>query len=112
LPRSLFGEFIVNPKNLFPSCGECNGHKLANPSSSEFLNLYLDQLPSKQYLFVDIEIDGRDMETTFYCDNRNKICDALFNTISNHYDKMHLFQRFTDNNDLVISPLIITGSLF
>jgi hypothetical protein len=109
LPQSEFPEYVVNPKNLFPSCTTCNGYKSdiwRTGGTRAFLNLYLDNLPKAQYLFVDVSIKGADIETKFYLDNQNGIDSVLFARIANHYDKLHLFKRFSDNSDLVITPLI------
>jgi 5-methylcytosine-specific restriction endonuclease McrA len=67
LPKGKFPEFVVNPKNLFPCCSTCNSYKndsIENKDNVGFLNLYLDELPQTQYLFVDILLD-KDNEIDF-----------------------------------------------
>jgi hypothetical protein len=99
LPKSTYPEFIVNPINLFPCCTTCNSHKLdviEDDSGQKFLNLYLDNLPRIQYLFVNISLDeNSDLDFTYYLENpENKIPFDFFSVIENHYNKLHLFERF------------------
>jgi hypothetical protein len=114
LPQSEFPEFIVNPKNLFPSCSKCNGHKSTawrNGFVGNFLNLYLDQLPQVQYLFVDLVVspDPNGLIETYY-DIRNTagIEPNFFNRIYSHYHRLQLRKRFSLNSDSVITDLIST----
>lgn len=106
--KSEFPEFSVHPKNLHPSCSVCNSYKGKNwreDSKILFLNLYLDNLPKEQYLFVDINIEDDVISPHFYINNSNKISADLFLKIYNHYEKLHLCKRFQDNSDTVITSL-------
>ncbi|WP_395053026.1 hypothetical protein [Flavobacterium sp.] len=109
LPKEEFSEFVVNPLNLFPSCSICNSYKgkfWNDKGRKIYLNLYLDRLPELQYLFVDIEFEKSTFGLKFYLDNRFGINPELFSLIESHYKKLHLLERFSDNGDKVISPLI------
>jgi hypothetical protein len=108
LPKDEFPEFVVNPKNLFQSCTQCNGHKndvWKEDSKRLFLNLYLDQLPIEQYLFVNLIIGADDVVTArFYLQNTGAITPDIFEIIETHYNKLYLLQRFSKNiNELVTS---------
>lgn len=108
IPKSEFSEFVVNPKNLFPSCTTCNSFKLTawrKNGKRIFLNLYIDTLPQVQYLFVNIKVKSEKIETTFYVENRSGIDSDLFTLIDTHYNKLELCPRFSGNNDSVITPL-------
>lgn len=108
LPEQKFTEYVVNPKNLFPSCTECNGYKSVNYQNDGkplFLNLYLDILPEVQYLFVDVTIINQNIETRFYLNNCTEIDDDFYRVIETHYTRLHLFKRFKENSDSVISEL-------
>ena len=108
LPKEEFAEYVVNPKNLFPSCTKCNSYKSRmwiQNGKRVFLNLYKDVLPEVQYLFVDIQVDGDDLNLIYSVSNVNGINTDLYNLIFNHYDKLHLCQRFKENSDVVISEL-------
>lgn len=104
-----FPEFSVHPKNLFPSCTKCNSYKgqeWREHGQIKYLNLYLDDLPEEQYLFVDVQVVNNDVVTTrFYLGNPNGIDPDLFARIQNHYDNLHLCERFTENADTVITSL-------
>lgn len=107
LPKDEFPEFSVHPKNLIPSCSKCNGKKSIiwrEGTNSIFLNLYLDELPDDQYLFVDINYN-MDLDFTFSVDNRNQIPPALFSIIESHYRRLDLTQRFKENSNKVVSEL-------
>ncbi len=108
VPQSEFPEFVVHPKNLFPSCTRCNGHKSniwRGHGNRVFLNLYLDQLPDLQYLFVAATVNPGDIDTTFTVSNPYGIDLPIYKKISFHYDKLQLCRRFSENTDKVITPL-------
>lgn len=110
LPKEEFAEFSVNPKNLFPSCTKCNSYKgdiWREHNKRVFLNLYLDELPNEQYLFVDIVVNSAEIDLTYKLDNINNIEDNLYNLIKNHYEKLYLCQRFKENSAEVVSELDI-----
>jgi hypothetical protein len=97
LGQAQFPEFCVHPHNLFPSCTECNNYKSASfvqNGSRRFLNLYCDELPTVQYLFLDIFINGNgDLDYKFIVENRNNIHAELFALIYNHFTELNLFKR-------------------
>lgn len=104
-----FPEFSVHPNNLFPSCTKCNSYKgqeWREHGQVTYLNLYLDNLPEDQYLFVDINVEDNDVILTeFYVENLNGINPVFFERIQNHYSNLHLCQRFQENADTVITSL-------
>jgi len=109
VPKDEFPEFVVNPKNLFPSCTNCNSRKgttWRENGKSVFLNLYTDVLPNKQYLFVDIQIENSELNLSYSLFNVNDEIDSeLFNLIKTHYDKLGLCQRFKENSDVIVAEL-------
>lgn len=99
LPKAGYPEFIVNPKNLFPCCTTCNSYKLdaiEGDSGQKFINLYLDELPKAQYLFIEIFIDENgDLDFKFSLKNeKGLISKDFFLILQNHYKKLHLLERF------------------
>lgn len=108
IPKDEFPEFCVNPKNLFPSCTKCNGHKSTVwkiNGASVFLNLYLDKLPEIQYLFCVPFIQNDTITVSFNVENRKGIEENLFNLIYNHYSRLYLPQRFRENSHDTIYEL-------
>lgn len=98
LPKTAYPAFAVNPLNLFPCCSKCNSYKLDSISSTtnqKFLNLYLDDLPKEQYLFVNIFLDNfKEINFKFFLRNlESKIEAKLFQVICNHYKNLHLLNR-------------------
>lgn len=109
LPKDIYAEFSVNPKNLFPSCTKCNSYKSKNWLKNNkrcFLNLYLDELPKAQYLFVNLVVTDEIIEIKFYLNNKNNIDKDLFSILHNHYYYLHLYERFKENSDSVVIELI------
>lgn len=108
LPKNEFSEFSVHPKNLFPSCSKCNEHKgqtWREGVNNLFLNLYLDDLPEEQFLFVDVIIDENVIEADFRLSNIYGISEDMFRLLSSHYERLHLCKRFKENSDSVIVVL-------
>ena len=111
LPQSEFAEFVDNPINLIPSCTECNGHKSSvwrKDGARLFLNLYIDDLPQVQFLFVKLTIaeDKRSVDAKFEVKNlEGKIGEDLFKKIAYHYGKLKLCERFREHREKVISSI-------
>lgn len=108
IPKEEYSEFVVHPKNLFPSCTQCNSYKSTNwrhDGNRLFLNLYLDKLPDEQYLFVDLHEKEGAIEVEFYLENSKGIDVELFQLIESHYNKLHLLSRFSVNSYSKIAEL-------
>ena len=106
--KNEFPEFSVHPKNLFPCCSMCNSKKGQVWRTSgvvSYLNLYLDELPREQYLFVNIAIKKDVITTEFYLDNVNGVEPLFFERIQRHYDNLDLCKRFQVNAHEIITTL-------
>ena len=115
LPKELFPEFVVNPKNLFPSCTICNGYKSTrwiNNGKRLFLNLYLDLQSPEQYLYANLIFDKDVVTALFFLKNNGGISDDDFEIIESHYSKLHLLERFCLSSNEVITSLENTISSF
>jgi hypothetical protein len=111
VPQGEFPEFIVHPKNLFCSCGDCNSRKSSiwrNADRRTTLNLYLDQLPNIQYLFARTEVSNTNIEVAFTLQNVNGVDNNLFSLIKEHYTRLDLFRRFEDGADSIITSFKTT----
>lgn len=96
LPKEMYPEFCINPLNLFPSCQTCNGHKSRSWTKSGkrlFLNLFLDDLPDEQYLFIDLRHGKDGIDFKFYLKFSKKIDNGLTDLIDSHYSLLHLPER-------------------
>ncbi|QEE50694.1 HNH endonuclease [Flavobacterium alkalisoli] len=109
LPKEVYSEFSVNPLNLFPTCSECNSYKNSqwqNAGIPYFLNLYLNNLPTVQYLFVDLNFNGNNVTTNFRLEPHISIAPQLWQIINSHYTRLHLLRRFVSEVDRVIPKLV------
>lgn len=106
LPKDLFPDFAVHPKNLVPSCTFCNGLKSKSwedKGKRLFINPYLDKLPIEQILFATIQVTNKtDLAIKFEVDNRNNIPAELYEIIAYHYSKLDLCSRFSDSCEVTI----------
>lgn len=108
MPKSLFPEFSANPLNLMQCCSICNQKKRdrwLNGVQPIFLNLYIDNLPSDQYLFVQITMDNGIPMFRFYLQKPGSIEPILFDRIESHYQALDLCKRFAKRTDNVISEI-------
>lgn len=108
VPKEEASEFSVHPKNLFPSCTECNDKKnkfWRDGGQFIFLNLYTFTLPNVQYLFPQINYTNGIPIVKFEILNSNNITQNVFDVIERHYDRLDLQSRFTLKSDEVISEL-------
>ena len=96
LPKSKYWEYVIHPLNLVPCCSDCN-RKLSSKEDSS-LNLYLDNLPTEQYLFVNItftdSIPNFDFELRNV--NNNTINAALYVKIKQHFASLGLLERMKE----------------
>ena len=87
------------------NCNSKKSNKWFADDNWDYINLYLDELPNKQFLFVDLAIDNKTLKVKFYIDNRNHIDENLFLKISNHYTKLDLCRRFEQYSNQEISEV-------
>ena len=117
IPKESYPEFVVHPKNLFPTCSQCNSYKSTKWMTGgifEFLNPYLHRLPPEQFLFANINYINDTFNVCFYLDNSNNMIPTyLFNVIQNHYRNLRLLERFKNESYKIISEFdnSIQGSL-
>lgn len=104
LGQSAFPEYSVHPKNLFPCCTYCNRKKSDNyvdeHGKRRFLNLFLDELPSSQYLHVEF---GQNWLPRFYLEQPEDVDDNTYSLIESHYSELDLLNRFRDSSHQIIS---------
>ncbi|MCF5843327.1 hypothetical protein [Aeromonas veronii] len=113
LGQAEYPEFAVHPYNLFPCCSVCNKKKsdrfLDENGANIFLNLYLDDLPSSQYLHVSFDDNWM---PEFRLEKPDDVSDALFNVIKSHYTQLDLLNRFKYKSNEIISCLKFTIKQF
>jgi len=116
LPKEDYPEFCALGLNLIPCCTTCNKKKdryWRESGKTGIINFYLDDLPSKQFLFADISLaDPATPSITFKIDNRNKITASIFEIIKKHFKRLELLVRYKDKSDTAISELERTLTTF
>lgn len=108
IPKNTFAELSDHPINLIPCCSECNSKKSTNwkeGNSRKYINFYIDDLPSTQYLYANIIIADSTLNVKFEIRNEGNINNILFTRIKNHYTDLELCERFALNSDNIISEL-------
>lgn len=111
LPKSIFDEYAVHPLNIIPCYSECNGHKgleWLKDDELKFLNLYQDDLPNEQYLFVELTVENGVIKTRFYVENKGHIDAGLYERIEDTYIQMKLCKRFKERCSDEITELALT----
>lgn len=91
LPGSKYWEYIIHPLNLIPCCSDCNRRLSAKEDAC--LNLYLDILPTEQYLFVNITFNNNIPDFNYYLQNINMIDTVIFSKIEQHFKSLSLLER-------------------
>ncbi|PVV50786.1 HNH endonuclease [Chryseobacterium sp. HMWF035] len=119
LPKERYPEFCVKSLNLIPCCPRCNQlkgeyWKDKNDNKRGIINLYLDSLPTEQYLFLDLHYNPilRVFGVSFYLDNTSNIDADFFSIIERHYTKLHLLKKYEDRFNHVYQKIYssFTGS--
>ncbi|MGM9762536.1 MAG: hypothetical protein ACI3ZQ_00740 [Candidatus Cryptobacteroides sp.] len=109
IPKTEFPEFSDNPKNLMQCCMTCNGKKSKiwrSETDRIFLNLFIDEIPTQQYLFVKGELIEGIPIFSFRLEQSAGIDNLLYRKIVSHYNGLDLLNRFAENSPDIIDELI------
>lgn len=108
IPKTEFPEFSDNPKNLMQCCMTCNGKKSKiwrTDTHRIFLNLFIDDIPNSQFLFVKGEIADEIPMFSFSLKQPKDMDDLLYEKIEGHYLGLDLLKRFAENSSDVVDEL-------
>lgn len=108
LPKEEYAEFVDHPKNLIPCCTTCNSKKnmyWKENGTFLFLNLYLDDIPEQQYLFLSVTQTESWPILNFSVKNENDIDEPIFNKILSHYSRLDLCRRFEEASGQYLSEI-------
>lgn len=97
LPQSVFPVLSDHPRNLIRCCHKCNGYKSSTwleNGKRKYLNLYIDEMPDVQMLFVTLGVDGTDITYEYYVDNPNGADADIYRMYGNTFMKLHLKERY------------------
>jgi hypothetical protein len=108
LPRSVFPEFTLYPKNLVPICKSCNGKKLASYQSNGdrlFLHLFSELRGITGLLQVAIVYDPR-VRISYTLVKPNAMSQAEFAVLGRHFDRLNLADRYARQASATVARLI------
>ena len=114
IPKEEYSEFSVLASNLVPVCSVCNKAKHENwrtitSSHRTFLHLYKDIIPNIQFLFGSLNYVNNLPQFTWRIDNINNLIPTpLFLTIEDHFNKLHLPDRYTKACNELLGEIELT----
>lgn len=99
LPKEDYPEYAINTLNLIPCCGTCNpskGQKVKDDTGRpQFINFYYHDIESQEFLVADISFDDKGKPIfTFHLNFQNVSDSTLKTAIENHYENLHLLERY------------------
>ena len=107
LPKSIFPEYTLYPKNLVPICKVCNGKKQARyelNGSRLFLHLFSELDGAQSLLRVSVQYSPR--IRVLYSINNPGLPTDQFAVLERHFQKLGLANRYARQASATISRLI------
>ncbi|MBW0368274.1 HNH endonuclease [Ensifer adhaerens] len=99
LPRSVFGELAIYPRNLIPTCGPCNNAKrtvvpgIGAASGPSLIHAYFQNLPNVQFLRAEVTFEEGTLQVR-YCIEDNVLDPALATKLQFQLDRLKLNDRY------------------
>jgi len=117
LPGARFPEFSVNALNLLPCCFRCNAIKdddwLDAQGHRRYLHFLLDPIPQVDFLraelFVLPPLTG--VGARFHLERSGMGADD-WRLISNHFDRLHLIERYNESASDEIAEMLEDAAYF
>jgi 5-methylcytosine-specific restriction endonuclease McrA len=110
VPISEYPEYAVLAINLIPCCKDCNEKKKSywkESGTRGIINFYLDNIPSRQFLFAKVCFRNNVPHLIFTIRNEGNYIDkALFDTISKHFKRLELIQLYEDESCTELDEII------
>ncbi len=117
LPRSIYGELAIYPRNLIPSCSACNNAKrkvvpgLGPAHGPGLIHAYFQDLPDIDFLKADIAFGGGALEVRFWIDDVN-LGVALGPKLQFQLDRLKLNERYRAQINKFISEQRVAMLMF
>jgi len=99
LPRSVFGELAIYPRNLIPSCSACNNAKrtvvpgLDPTSGPSLIHPYFQELPDVEFLVADVAFENGALQVSYRI-NAELLEETLAAKLQFQIDRLKLNQRY------------------
>lgn len=98
IPEQQFPEYCVHPRNLIPSCIDCNNPKRemyrTDANERAFWNNYIDKMPDRQFLFCNVLSKDGIPYPDYYIRNVNGIKASTYAIIERTFNRMHIIERY------------------
>ncbi|MCK4101295.1 HNH endonuclease [Acinetobacter radioresistens] len=94
LPESVYHGLAINPKNLIPSCHNCNTKKKAKifkivgSHQISFFHPYYDDLENVLWLKANINIDQNCLSVSFFVDSSLDIAEEIIHKINYTFEEL------------------------
>lgn len=109
LPKGIFPVLCDHPKNLMRSCTTCNGYKSEiwlEDGKRKYLDLYIDDLPNIQMLFVKLGLEGDVVTYEYYVSDMNRPDPEIFRMYKNSFEKFMLAKRYKRQTNEEITNMV------
>lgn len=99
LPRSVFGELAIYPRNLIPSCSPCNNAKrtvvpgFGQGSGPGLIHAYFEELPDVEFLRANVALEGGTLQVSFWIE-AEFVGDVLAARLQFQLDRLKLNDRY------------------
>ncbi|MBB3916182.1 HNH endonuclease [Rhizobium fabae] len=99
LPRSVFGELAIYPRNLIPSCSPCNNAKrtvvpgLGAANGPSLIHAYFQELPNVEFLWADVSFEEGTLQVRYRID-ADILDEALATKLQFQLDRLKLNDRY------------------
>lgn len=111
-PQDLFPEFSVFARNLVASCGLCNRLKNAKWLKNgvrDIFSLYFDDLPTDQFLYVEIDFpSGNRAKVSFDLNRPSGMSTATFARIERQFEILKLIERYNKAGAEFVSEMLLS----
>lgn len=109
LPKGEYPVLCDHPLNLIRCCTTCNGYKSEiwlERGKRKYLDLYIDDVPEVQMLFVRLGLDGDVATYKYEVSDMNHPDADLYRMYKNTFVKLHLAERYLGQTDEEISNIV------
>lgn len=109
LPKGVYPILCDHPKNLIRCCSTCNEYKSEvwlEGGKRKYLDLYIDDVPNEQVLFVELSLNGDLAVYKYYVSDVNHPNPDLYRMYKNGFEKLELARRYKKQTNEEITNMI------
>lgn len=99
LPKEVYAQYSIFPKNLVPCCPTCNVQKRAKVLDEHtgirlFLHPYYDDIPDESVLKLSLRINARSIILNFKLRKPMLMSAQVFGQLTSHFELLQLADRY------------------